>query len=38
MKLFAEPSIKVETFAIEDVITASGETGGVGGDTELERD
>lgn len=36
MKKFAEPMITVETFAVEDIITVSG--GGIGGDTELERD
>lgn len=35
MKKFAEPMITVETFAVEDIITVSG---GIGGDTELERD
>ena len=38
MKLFAEPIITVETFAIEDVVTTSGEQGGFECPTELERD
>lgn len=38
MKLFAEPIVKVETFAVEDVITASGDPVNPGCPVELERD
>lgn len=39
MKAFEEPIVEVQLFQVEDIITTStGETGGIGGGQELERD
>lgn len=38
MKSFETPIIEVVVFTVEDVLTTSDPTGGIGGDNEMDRD